>query len=163
MTPCSCRSLVVVLAVLTALAAATGCSDDRPRPLAVSTTVAGSRAAATPAGVELTGRVTAIELGAPAIAGCPEGEPVPAANCPTTDDAVLGAVTIDAAVILITQTTELETCGASDGAEPIAFESTAVLLDQVIELEADATLVAPPFGPAPGWARATRLFLGSCG
>jgi hypothetical protein len=159
--PVAVRSSSLVLAALAFGAAVTvGCAavpSAAPPPIpSPSSTIIG--------GVDLDGLVTAIGHDGPVTLDCfPSGSPDPAALCPPEGDEVLGSVTIDGTLVLVTEATEVQTCGPNDGPVEIAFEDADGLLNHVTPLIASAKVQALPSGPSPGWARASSVFLGSCG
>ncbi len=133
------------------------------RPVSAPPTSAPPRTTA-PQGALLDGLVTGFDMDVPPTLDCfPSATPDPTALCPPAGDEVLGTVTIDETVVLVTEATVVETCGPTDGPMAIAFEDVEERLGDVTALTGYATVVAPPSGPSSGWARATSVFLGSCG
>lgn len=117
-----------------------------------------------PSGHELSGVVDSIDLEPPPTLDCfPSTTPDPRSVCPLPGVEVVGSVTIDGTVVIVTEDTFVETCGPTDGAVPIEFDDAPDLLGQVDGLTARAKIVVPSAGSRPPWTRATSLFLGSCG
>lgn len=172
--PVGHRLSVASIAAPTVALLAVGCSDGTSSQPSTPSTASSDATSSTSTslapvssstsvldGVELFGPVTSIASDPPPTLDCyPTSVPDPSALCPLSGVDVLGSVTIAGTLVLVTDETVMLTCGPTDGAVGIDLEDAVDLPNQITSLSASASVVSPPSG---GWARASRVFLGSCG